>query len=370
MKSGSIYYASDKALFDALNQHKVTVSDLRDLFVSRGIIFSKETSRKDLAKMFSRLTHDYYDHQKLAYILGSATRRERITSVKIISELESSDIENAANTIGNEISQLGDAVDVNVSNNRVEVRISYKETNYNKSEFRQVVQKDAVIVFEKNSDQWSVRNPLNDHIEEIKSTIIDKIQTNLNKSLDIEEISLEHVSSNEIRTKFFTDLIKNVENHDLVDVSDVYVYHPKVKNTGDEDQNGDDDPTDDVHITKASLKGEGVLQSDELHGLYARGFYICKIVWLCTSSAIDSDLYEFEAQFADPENCNKFSYLAKGFYKYKSPNEYNKSKTILSSGEENKFNKLIERAAQVSLHNLVKADEIENGDDTNDNTED
>jgi hypothetical protein len=364
MKSGSIYYASDKALFDALNQHKVTISDLRDLFFSRGIIISKDSVRKDLAVIFSRLIHDYYDHQKLAKILGSSSRRERNTSIKINSPLESSKIEDAAHQIKNEVSQYGDHVEVSQTENIIKVKINYKETNYNKSEFRQVVQKESIIIFEKNADKWSVRNPLNDHIEEIKSKIIDRIEQSSEEPLDIEEISLEHLSSNEKRTKFFIDLIKNVEGFQLTDVTDVFVFHPKSPVSEDDDDQ--DGSSNGVHITKASLKGEGVLQSDELRSLYDKGFYICKIVWQGVNSSVDSDLYEFEAQFANPEDCKKFSYLLKGFYKYKCVGEYNKNRTLSSTAEENQFNKLIENAAQVSLHNLIN---IEKGEVTNDNAE-
>lgn len=365
MKSGSIYYASDKALFDALNQHKVTHSDLQDLFFSRGIIVSKDTERKQLAESFSRLTHDYYDHQKLASILGSISRRERNTITTVDTELDFSDIEEAAQQIKNDLGNFGDQVDVYRKGDQIEIKINYKETNYNKSEFRQVVQKDASIIFEKNDTTWSIRSPQNDHIREVKSQILDRIEVNRAIKLDINEIDLSHILSNDKRTKFFTDLIKSIKGYSVTDVTDVFVFHPKLEVSSDSEEDTDR-LSNDIHISKASLKGEGVLQSEEIKSLYDKGFYICKIVWRAGDNAPDSDSYEFEVQFADAENCKQFTYLYKGFYKYKSVGEHNKNRTLPSNADENKFNKLIENSAQASFQNLIK---IEDGDTNHDDVE-
>jgi hypothetical protein len=55
----SLYYATDKNIFDALNQHKVDAATVAKLFHRRNIVVSKKTLREDLAQYFSRLTHDY-----------------------------------------------------------------------------------------------------------------------------------------------------------------------------------------------------------------------------------------------------------------------------------------------------------------------
>lgn len=77
MRDGTIFSASDKSLNDALNQKTVTNSDLRELFLTRGVLISKESSRKSLALHFSRLTHDFIDYERLAKIFGSPVHREK-----------------------------------------------------------------------------------------------------------------------------------------------------------------------------------------------------------------------------------------------------------------------------------------------------
>lgn len=99
MKIGSIYSASDKALFDALNQGTVTSSDMRQLFLTHGIIISRATGRKELAAHFSRLVHDYDDFQALAKLFDSGQRRERLASFRVQSSAQLEDFETAAHAI-------------------------------------------------------------------------------------------------------------------------------------------------------------------------------------------------------------------------------------------------------------------------------
>ena len=73
-KGASLYYASDKNIFDAINQSKVNNETLQTMFLRRNIVCSKHTEREGLAEFFSRLTHDYLDHQDLSNRLGVVSR--------------------------------------------------------------------------------------------------------------------------------------------------------------------------------------------------------------------------------------------------------------------------------------------------------
>lgn len=145
-------------------------------------------------------------------------------------------------------------------------------------------------------------------------------------------------------------------------MTDAYVYHPKESPSADPDFDSDDDDDEEVdfgvHISKASLKGEGVLQSEELHSLYTKGFYIWRIIWRCKDPAVGSDQIELEAQFAEPESCTEFSYIAKGFYKYKNQGIYSKNRTPLSySAEKDLLQKLESRARETIREISQKATE-------------
>lgn len=357
----NLMFASDNAVRDALTkQRKLTNSDLKSLFISRGILVSKETKREDLALYFSRLNHDYYDHQSIANVMGVTHRKEKSSVTYINAKFSKDEIENALYVVHGDQQQEGDNREVLVRENGFELRIDYQQIDYGKSEFCQVVNKDAVVSISETDEGISIRWPLNDYVEKIKDRLLDVMARQRddddNNNFEVEEIELSNIIEPKLRTNFFIRLIDLIDGYERNDVSDVYVYNPK-KNDADVDEEGDidDDSNLGTHITKVSLSGEGVQVSQELKSLYDKGFYTCKVVWTAKKKEIDSDLYQFEAQFSNPEECKAFSYMVSGVYKFKSLNKYNKSKHRVDTIEEQRFSKLIEQAAKKALIEIQNA---------------
>lgn len=355
MKMGSIYSASDKALFDAINNATVTASDLRLLFLKHGIVISSKTPRKVLAEHYSRLIHDYGDFQALAKLFDNGKRRERSASFMVNGGPPISEYEAAAHEVIDELKKNTDnAMLITQMDGSLKLQLRYKVYNFNKSEFKQVEIKTATITIEKNDAGVLVRGPQNEKVDEVCRQLINAISDKSQDELKIDEISLELYTIASQRTKFFISLIENLTGYPKHTVTDVYVYKPKQGMTLSQDDESQDDsdsePDLGIHITKASLKGQGVLESKEFKSLLENPeFYISKIVWQARPSGIDSDIYEFEAQFSEPETCTRFSYLVRGVYKYLSLDEFSKTRQHLDSEDELELNKLIEASARRSL---------------------
>jgi hypothetical protein len=363
---GSLYSVSDKAMFDAINQSKVTNPELKDLFLTRGMIASSDSKRETLAEYFSMFTHGYFDYKRLADILGTNTRKEKNTSTTISQALDSGVIETAVQQMANEIEHLGGRCEVEASQGgkSYNLKVYYHEFNYSNSEFKQLIKKEANISIDSTSEGVIVRHPQNKTVDEWKALLIAKMEVESGSELPTTNINLSHIDDPDKITKFFTDLISDIDEFNLVDVTDVFVYHPKEEPDEVEDGfEGEEAATSKVelgtHISKAALKGQNVLQSGVLKEFYGENFYISKVVWKAIPiSASDDDMYEFEIQFSDPENRDDFSYLAKGYYSYIASKQYSKSRKSLPSGQERKLNIAIEEAAQRALLNLTgKIDE-------------
>lgn len=73
MRVGSLYFASDKAIFDALTPRCLMSAEPWNVFLSRGIVISTEVDEKLLASQFSALFHGYYDYRKVSLLLGAMT---------------------------------------------------------------------------------------------------------------------------------------------------------------------------------------------------------------------------------------------------------------------------------------------------------
>lgn len=367
MKIG-LYSVTDKALFDALNQSKVTNDDMKSLFFKRGIIISKDTKRKALALDFSRYFHGFDDYKRLSEILGTTGRREKVSTNIINTTLDKNDIEAAVKLVCEDLQKEGDQTDFIYTDKGIEVKIKYVKLDYKMSEFRQSSTREATILIEKNeSGQFTTRFPQNEKSREFNDKLFDKIRTeNTGTEISVDEITLETVKDAEQRSSFFKELIDSIPNYSRVDVSDVYVTHPileKAKNASNDDDDDDDSEEDLIvdtgcHISKASLKGRGVLESKELNDLLSQGFYITKIIWTSVINGfIDSNKYEFEAQFMDPDNCTLFSYLVRGQYKYRSAGEY-ASKQSVEKEREVILSTLIENASRKISTDIIERNSL------------
>lgn len=369
MKNGSIYSASDKALFDALTQNAVTNADLRQLFLRHGIVISKQTSRKNLAKYFSRLVHDYDDFQLLAKLFDTGQRKERTSCFRVQSGATLSDFENAAHRLVATMISEGHSAQLKVlDTGAIQIDVTYKKFHFDKNEFKQLATRHAILTIENEDGEIVVAGPQNSDVDNWSRILISEVSDAIDGTLDISEISLDGISDVAIRTKFFLNLITLMPGLRMVDVSDVYLHKPKEFSAGidefeseanvvelDNDQvqsNGFEDVKLDVHISRAALRGQGVLESSQIQELLKQDFYIARIVWLAKPNIFDADLYEFEAQFAEPESCTRFSFLTKGFYAYKGDGEHSITRTQFPRQEDRRLSRLIEAAARKSLLTL------------------
>lgn len=372
MKNG-LYSVTDKALFDALIQSKVTHENMKDLFFKRGIIISKETAKKSLASDFSRYFHGFSDYEKLSNILGSVGRREKSTTSIVNGGVERSEIESAIKETITSFKKDGDiATFAYVQNDGLEVTIKYIKLDYRLSEFRQSSTREAKILIEPTNDGlYQLRFPPNEKSQEFVKEFTKNLQSIDNdKNISIDEITLESVKNPVLRTNFFKRLIDSINTYECIDVTDVYVSHPDIeakKNQEEinEDEEDDDDSEEDVkvatghHISKASLKGRGVLDSPELNNFLSENFYITRIIWMAKIKGFpDSDKAEFEAQFINSEKCTLFSYLVRGYYKYKSQTEFRETRVSFGKEQEKLISTYIERAARDIANEIVSANAV------------
>lgn len=352
----SLYYATDKNVFDALNINKVTIPTIVELFKRRNVLVSKKTPRDQLALYFSKITHDYYDHQSIAARLGITSRRERITSmdVKGIEELETVDI--AIEKIKQSLESIGDIVLIRREGENIAIDIHYSEVDYKKSEFSQVQKKNASIEFLKASDGYVVRSTQADYINNIRETLIKEIEQGQEAPIEKMSISLEDIKSPKLRSKFFNDLAGNLPHYVRRDVTDVYVY--KVKPPSEhEDDDEDETLGSGTHVERVFLRGNGVTRSEIFHELLEQeNYYIIKMGWTATETLGHGNVYEIEVNFSDPINCSGFSFMVTGVFPVESSIVSDKKRSpskseisAISNAIESKSRSIV-RALREDLH--------------------
>jgi hypothetical protein len=338
----SLYYASDKNIFDALNQHKVDQATIRRLFRSRNILVSPQDSREELADYFSRLTHDYFDHQEIANRLGIVARRERITSMNLIGGVEPDHVSKAINLVKKGFEEHGDRVVIKKNGSTTYVEIEYTTIDYKRSEFSQVQQKDGTIEVIQTTDGLVIRNTKNDYLDGARDQLIAKLSSELKKPLTRREISLFDIPDYRLRSKFFINLASKVGEFSLSDVTAAYVYKPRGESSSQ-------DAVPDTFIERVNIRGRGVTRSGLMSSLDNDKYYIVKIVWRAREKLGKGREFEIEALFSDPKDCTGFSFLLSGVYERESDGELSERRHLPSRNEVDEISKAVERSASEAL---------------------
>jgi len=310
----SLYYVSDKNIYDALNQHKVDSSTVADLFLKRNIIVGRKTPRAELADYFSALPHDFYDHQAIAQCLGVATRRERLTSIDVVGVVGDEDLRNAIDQFKKTAEGTGDTVRVSRNGSMFRLEVEYSTVDYGKSEFAQVQTRDGTVEFVKVASGYVVRSTKNPYVDALRDSLLGQLDK-------ISEVPIERVSVDlsaqpdpKARSKFFYDLATGLPGFSLRDVTGVYVYKPK-PGPSPFDLGDDDEEEQDDHVERVHLRGNGVSRSEFLKELIdSNDYYITRIAWRSREVFGKGYQYDMEALFADPQRCTGFSYLVAGVY--------------------------------------------------------
>jgi hypothetical protein len=343
----SLYFASDKVIFDALNQSQVKTETIRELLFERGVIVSSKTEKYELAKYFSRLVADYYDQRNIGVKLGRTAKKERVTYTEVQGMRSDTQIFDVLKAVAANLAETeGATLTYEKQNGRIVASIEYEDVNYTEVEFRQVQAKDAFIEFVQSTDGLVVRSTQNRFIDSVVDTTFSALAATDGPAFHPKRISLEAIADPKRRTEFFDYLTKNIQAHELVTVCEAYCFKPKGNSSHEDDSESDTGLEDQPFVERVTLKGTGVNRSFVIDELFEQGYYIVKTAWrVKPTSSMDSDVFELEAQFSTPDSCTDFSYQVRAVYVCEEGKVTDK-KRICKSDEQDKLFRLIEAAAK------------------------
>jgi hypothetical protein len=345
----SLYYASDKNIFDALTRSRVNAETMQELFLRRNILVSTKTNRETLAEYFSLLPHDLADHRSIALRLDSIARKERLTSQELEIAVSSDDLSNAIAKIKSSLEQSGDVVQVSKDQDRTRLNVKYTIIDYKKSEFSQVQNRDAVIEIIPTNNGFVIRSNQNEYINDVRDELVREVEKQTGKSGVKRIISLFDTPDATSRSKFFHTLMFDLPGYTVKDVHEVYVFKAKP-----ELDNEDEEETSSAesHVERVMLRGNGVTRSRQLQRLLSDDkYYIVRVAWKAVEKKGYGQIYEIESRFEDAKDCTGFSYLLRGVYAADPMKQYQISdkRRLPTSGEVDEISKAIENHAKI-LH--------------------
>jgi hypothetical protein len=352
----SLYFASDKVIFDAINQRAVKIDLIRALLQERGIFVSTKTPKEELAKHFSRLTVDFFDHREIAGTLGATSTKDRFTSFEIDNAITSEGIRDALQDVKKMLAKRGEVLNIDTADpNKIVAEIHYEHIDYAKGELRQVQPKDAVLEFIKDDDgKYTVRHTHTSFVDSIVEEACKKLAESTGAPISRTTINLQGYPQPKARIDFFNNLIKGIPGFEFITVTEAYCYKPPKKKSKDDDSEDEKQEIEDSpHVERVGLRGRGVTRSLVIGDLHKDGYYTVKVLWQVRSKAsLDSDVLELEAQFSEMDSCTAFAYQIKRIFMVDEGKLTDKTRYIKPS-EEAAMSELIEAAAKSAYQQIA-----------------
>ncbi len=361
MKNKSTLYATDRDIYEALvsKQKKFNIELLIELIRDRGILVSNELTREQLIDYLSFLPHDYNDFNYLADLLIVNSRQEKLSSTSINNNISRDEITEVIKSISDERSQLGENYEITAESEvKTVIKIDYTEMDLSKTRLRQKQEKTAYIEIIKEEDgNTKIRKPANDKMTGIVNEIVKRVEIIKDEKIENINISLKGIEDSKKRTKFFTDMIRQIPDVRLSDVTIVKVDRVETPDTIEDDT--DDEDSEEIaqrflgQVKTIAMNGEGLLYSEEYQHLLSQGFYIYSIVWQAEEEKDEGDRIEFEASFGNSSDCTDFRYAVKGIYHWKNEDSFNVSKLPPNEITNQKYLALIEASAKKSMIEIM-----------------
>lgn len=216
--------ATNREIHDLLvsSKQRITLPVLRELARGRGIFFSANESREQLAEKLSILPHDYFDIADIIERRQPSSRGEKTTTI----------ILDVAVTMDELKAVLGDYKDEAVGSEEVKfnvagpdsavMEVDYEEFDFSKTRLAQRQPKDARIEMRVSGGALAVRMPANEKSRHVVGKIQEKLGQLKKKEVEATQIEVSALPP-ELRTRFFTTLMSKLPGYTYKTVSSVRV---------------------------------------------------------------------------------------------------------------------------------------------------
>lgn len=361
--------ANDNDIYDLLisGKQRLTASVLRELARDRGIFYSPEDTREELADNLSILPHDFHDISGIVQKREPPHRREKTTFIRLDSQLSVEEMK-MATTAYAEKAGLGENVTHRPRGvTGYSVNVAYEEFNHTRTRLLQRDRHEAGIDFLVENNQTLIRLPATEKARRVVAAIKETVEQKRKEKIVEEKIELTGLSTPALRSRFFTRLISTLPGYKLKNVMNL-----KVSSILGKDSEGSFDLEEDLEddaakemfaavVHSMALSGQNLVQSQEYKDLTSRGFFITSITWRSEHERDPNDIIQFDAGFEDRKIGKGFKYQVQGAFRAHK-GTHRKSIVHVADLEKPTLFSLLEDTARKVLADLLKEAEQELAD--------
>lgn len=354
--------ANDSDIYDLLisGRQKLTASVLRELARDRGIFYSPEDTREELADRLSLLPHDFHDIAGIVQKREPAHRREKTTFIRLGSQLSVEEMKGAAATYAEAAGVHENVTHRPKGGTGYSVNISYDEFNHTRTRLLQRERHEAEIDFLVVNGQTVVRLPATDKAKRVVTAIRESVEQKRKEKIVEETIELTGLTTPTSRSKFFTRLISSLQGYKLKNVMNLKVSSLQIKSEDEEDSLDLEEDLEDgaakemfaAVVHSMALSGQNLVQSQEYKDLTARGFFITAITWRSEHEREPNDIIQFDAGFENRKTGTGFRYQVQGAFRAHK-GSHRKSIVHATDAEKAQLFSLVEDTARKILAELL-----------------
>ncbi|WP_270828378.1 hypothetical protein [Aeromonas sp. Y318-1] len=351
--------ANDNDIYDLLisGKQRLTASVLRELARDRGIFYSPEDSREELADKLSLLPHDFHDIASIVQKREPPHRREKTTFIRLNSQLSVDEMKDAV-AVYAENTGVGESVTHRPRGGTgYSINIVYEEFNHTRTRLLQRERHEAGIEFLVENGQTVIRLPATDKAKRVVAAIKETVEQKRKQVISEETIELTGLTTPALRSKFFTRLISTLPSYKLKNVMNLKV--SSLHNQNDDSLDLEDDSEDHAAkemfaavVHSMALSGQNLVQSREYKDLTSRGFFITAITWRSEHERDPNDIIQFDAGFEDRSTGTGFKYQVQGVFRAHK-GTHRKTISHVEDNEKTKLFSLLENTARNVLSNLM-----------------
>lgn len=362
--------ANDNDIYDLLisGKQRLTASVLRELARDRGIFYSPEDSREELADRLSLLPHDFHDIAGIVQKREPAHRREKSTFVRLGTQLSVEEMKEAAAAYAEKVATNEQVTHRSKGGTGYSVDVTYDEFNHTRTRLLQRERHEASIEFFVENGQTVARLPATDKAKRVFAAIKETVEQKRKEKISEDKIELTGLTTPALRSKFFTRLISSLPGYKLKNVMNLKVSSLECRDDEDVldlEEDLEDDASKEMFaavVHSMALSGQNLVQSQEYKDLTSRGFFITSITWRSEYEREPNDIVQFDAGFEDRKTGTGFKYQVQGTFRAHK-GTHRKTIVHVSDLERAKLFSILEDTARKVLSDLLSEAEEESPDE-------
>ena len=362
-------YLRDDEYYELLSPKNIAHADLLKMARRRGLLFSGRTKPEDVRSEIATLPSDWSVVSSIYAGMAKPDPEERKTSVSLLNCDEKTDVFELVKELKKERSEKCGEVytQEKVSDDTIRLDVTYTEKNFSKAVPYQTRLKKLSIEVTKKGGEITFLYSANERAKDIVTALQKPIEYVDNEAAKVVRITLFAVRDPVLRTKFFTELIKDIEGYKFQGADHVDVDRRFPEDSSDDEEEVEEDEAkekakqkakqaDQIKgiINKVALTGEQVLSSEIYQQAAKSGYYISGITWSCINVADSRYHLDLEAGFVDAAKADQFSFDVSRQWRYKPDKPEVQESVPMIASEKRKYTGMIEASALRSYHKIMQ----------------